>query len=354
LSDADTPQSAGAARGHTADAGAVAALVAGMRRVNRAPSILVGIWLMTVFTSLPLTFVLRDMIAQHLGSSLAADRAADGVDYDWMQEFAEQAGSVGATFRPTIIGFAAVLDNSSAFLDNTPRGVAVVSVAALYVILWLFVAGGILDRFARDRATRSYGFFGASGAFFFRFLRLGIVMVVVYGWLFQYVHPWLFDTVREHFSGEINQERTAFFFRLALYVVFGALVAACNLVLDYAKVRAVVEDRRSMLGALAAAVRFVGSNAGATVSLYLMDFALFLVAVLLYAAIAPGAGRAGWTTWLDLAIAQAYVTARLWVKLLFWASETALFQRGLAHSGYIAAPARVWPDSPAAEAIARL
>ena len=55
--------------------------------------------------------------------------------------------------------------------------------------------------------------------------------------------------------------------------------------------------------------------------------------------------------WAAFAIGQAYILARLWVKLLFWASETALFQSRLAHAGYVARPEPAWPDSPAADAI---
>ena len=39
------------------------------------------------------------------------------------------------------------------------------------------------------------------------------------------------------------------------------------------------------------------------------------------------------------------------LKLQFMASQTALFQRSLAHAGYTAAPEPRWPDSPAAETI---
>ena len=56
---------------------------------------------MTLLVSLPLTLAMRGMLAQHLGASLAADTAASGVNYDWMQEFADQASGVGATFKPT-------------------------------------------------------------------------------------------------------------------------------------------------------------------------------------------------------------------------------------------------------------
>ena len=323
----------------------------GMRRVNRAPAILIGVWVLTLLVSLPLALALRGMLAQHLGGSLAADTAASGVNYDWMQEFSDQASGLGTTFKPTVIGFGAVLDNSSGFIDHTPRPVVIVGAASVYIVLWIFVAGGIIDRYARDRATRAYGFFASAGELFFRFLRLAAVQWIVYGVLFGALHPWLFDTLYPRVTHEVTVERTAFLIRAGLYLVFGVLVAACTVVFDYAKVRAVVEDRRSMLSAINAAVGFIGRNAGAAVALFLLNAGVFVVALALYALVAAGAGRAGLSMWLGVAVGQAYVLARLWIKLTFWASETALFQGRLGHAGYVARPDPTWPESPAAEAI---
>ncbi|MGH9142208.1 MAG: hypothetical protein ACRD2I_13840 [Vicinamibacterales bacterium] len=323
----------------------------GIRRVNRAPAILIGVWLLTLLVSLPLTLVLRGMLSQQLGASLAADSAASGVNYDWMQEFTEQASGLGTTFKPTIIGFGAVLDNASAFLDATPRPVAIVGAAAVYIVLWIFVAGGIIDRYARDRSTRAFGFFAGAGEFFFRFLRLAAVQWIVYAVLFGPLHAWLFDRLYPRFTHEMTVERTAFIVRAGLYLVFGAAVAAATMIFDYAKVRAVVEDRRSMLGAIGAAGTFVRGNAGAATALFLLNFGAFIVTLGLYAVVAPGAGRAGITMWLGVAVGQVYVLTRLWIKLTFWASETALFQGRLGHAGYVVRAAPVWPDSPAADAL---
>ena len=332
---------------------ALSAWLDGVRRVTRAPTILIGVWLMTVATTLPLALVIRGMIAQHLGSSLAADSAASGVNYDWMQEFADQASGIGVTFKPTIVGFAAVLDNLSAFLDNTSQPVVIVGVASAYIVLWLFVAGGIIDRYARDRATRAHGFFAACGVFFTRFLRLGVVQLVAYALLFRGLHQTLFERAYPWLTRDTTVERNAFLIRVGLYLVFGLALAAFNLVFDYAKVRAVVEDRRSMLGAIGASVRFVRRSRTA-VLLYLLNFGVFVASIALYALVAPGAGRTGLTMWLGFAIGQLYVMARLWIKLVFWASETALFQGQLAHAGYVATTQPVWPESPSAEAINRM
>jgi hypothetical protein len=331
--------------------GAFSACIDGMRRVTRAPVILLGVWLVTMLVTLPLTLVLREMIAQHLGSSLAGERAAAGVDYDWMQEFGDQATGIGVTFKPTIIGFGAVLDNLSAFLDNTTRPLVIAGAASAYILIWLFLAGGILDRYARERPTRAHGFFAACGTFFFRFLRLAIVQWIVYATLFGLVHRGLFDRLYPLLTRDMTVERTAFLIRAALYVVFGIALAGFNLLFDYAKVRAVVEDRHSMIASIGGAARFIGRNAGAAIGLYALGSLLFLGVLAVYAALAPGSGGAGVMTWIALAIGQLYILARLWIKLVFWASETALLQSRFGHAGYVARPQPVWPDSPAADAI---
>jgi hypothetical protein len=107
-----------------------------------------------------------------------------------------------------------------------------------------------------------------------------------------------------------------------------------------------------MIGAVMAAARFVKRRPVETVSLYLLNGALFVVLLALYALVAPGAGGAGWALWAGLAVTQIYLLLRVWVKLVFYASQIALFQASLAHAGYAAGPVRAWPESPAAEAIA--
>jgi len=105
-----------------------------------------------------------------------------------------------------------------------------------------------------------------------------------------------------------------------------------------------------MIGALGAAFRFVRRNPTA-VPVFALNFLVFVGCLVLYALVAPGARGSGAAVWWAFGIGQVYILARLWVKLTFWASATALFQARLAHAGYVARPEPAWPDSPAAEAI---
>jgi hypothetical protein len=328
---------------------AAAAWRDGVRRVNGAPLVVLGMFALTLFVALPLSLALRGMIEAHLGDSLAAESVASGANLDWWQEFAAQAHGLGTTFVPTIIGFGAVLENLSALLDNAPMATTIAGATAAWLVIWSFLSGGVIDRYARRRPTRSHGFFAACGIYFWRFLRLGLLAGLVYWVLFAGVHPWLVENAYLWATADTIVERSAFVVRALCYAAFGVLLIACNLVFDYARIRIVVEDRRSAIGALIAGARFVRRHP-ATIALYALNAIVFLTLVLGYALAAPGAAQ-GSSIWIAFLVGELYILLRHYVKLLFYASQTAFFQGALAHAEYTAAPPVVWPDSPAAESI---
>ena len=330
--------------------GARSAFRDGIRRVNGAPLVLAGMFFVTLLVALPLATALRSMLESHLGASLEADLAAIGTNHTWWQEFSAQASGLGTTFVPSVVGFGAVLNNLDAFIDGKALPPTIAGVLTGWMVIWTFLVGGVLDRYARGRPTRAHGFFAACGTHFWRFLRLGIVAAAVYAVLFQWVSGWLFEGLYERLVRNMTVERSAFAVRLVLYAGFGILLVLVNLVFDYARIRIVVEDRRSALGALVAAARFVRREKRSML-LYLLNGLAFLTLVLLYALASPGAPGSGFSMWLVLGIGELYIFARHYLKLLCYASETAFFQGALAHATYTAAPPVVWPDSPAAEAI---
>jgi hypothetical protein len=328
------------------------ALVAdGLRRVSRAPAILLGVWVVTSLVALRPAVTLHRAIAGDLGPSMSASSAAAGVNWTWWQEFTARQPAFADTFQPFIIGFASVVANVSMFLSATSPGPTFAAAGIAYVLAWMFLLGGILDRYARQRRVGAHGFFAASGVFFFRFLRLGLIAAVVWMVVFGVLHAWLFNDFYPWVTREVTVERTAFAWYAALTVVFVLVVAAVMVVFDYAKVRAVVEDRRSMIGALVAAARFVRRHAAAAAGVFLLNALLFGAVLAAYALLARGAAGHGLTLAIGLIGAQAYVLARLVVKLSFYASAVALFQDRLAHAQYTAVPRAVWPDSPAIETI---
>lgn len=327
------------------------ALRDGIGRVLRAPTLVVGVYLATLLLAVPLALGLHGAIESHLGASVAAERAAAGVHWAWWEEFRAQAQGFERTFAPSIIGFAAPLGNLSELADGNGPPAGLAALVVLYLAVWSFLVGGILDRLARGRRVTTAEFFSACGVHFFRFCRLAVVAGLTYWALFGLLHVWLFDDLYGAVTRDVTVERTAFLIRVVLYLLFAAVLLPVNMLFDYVKIRVVVEDRRSVVGALLAAGRFVRRRPGATAGLYLLVSLLFLAVLAAYAAVVPGVGGGGAWVWLTLIVGQAYIVARLAVKLVFYSAQTAYFQSQLAHAGYVAAPRPVWPESPAAEAI---
>jgi hypothetical protein len=306
----------------------------GIRRVLSAPSLLVAVWAITTAASIPLTLAIRAQIEESLKSDVDAAAAARGIHYEWMQEFSGQAAGLATTFRPTIVGFAAVLDNLSAVADDIPRPGAVAAAAGAYALAWIFLSGGVIGRYQRDRVRSPVGFLSDCGAYFFRFLRLALVNGVVYGVLFGVLHPLLFVRLYPRLTAGAV-EPAAFAVRLGFYALFVLLLAAANIVFDYARVRAVVEDRRSMLMALVASWRFIAGRPGGAIGVYLLNALLFGAGLVAYSFLAPPGGGIGVMAWAAFAIGQVYIAGRLAVRLLFFASETAIVEATLNGSPYV-------------------
>ena len=317
----------------------------------RAPRLVAGTWLATMLAAVPAALAVKHAIASQLGSSLTAGRIANGFDHGWWQEFLAQATGPAATLSPSIIGAAAPLSTWSKFLDEPDVPAVLVTAVVAGLLVWVFLTGGLVDRLARDRAVGTRAFFGACGVFFFRFLRLTALAGLAYWLLAMPFHGLLFDRVYPWLTRDTSVERTAFVWRVLVYMVWLAPVVAVNMLIDYAKVRAVVEDRRSMIGAIAAAARFLRRHGIAAMLLYAGNIVVLACALALYALFAPGARGGAWHALAAIAAGQAWIATRIAVRLAFLSTGTALVQQEMAHVEFTAPPLPIWPDSPAAEGI---
>jgi hypothetical protein len=328
--------------------GALAVVGDGLWRVLSAPAVLAGAWALTLLAALPGAVLVHDAVARDIGASMAATSGEGGVNWTWWEEFAGRQPATAGTLGPSVIGFAAVLRNASDLLDGRLPSGPLAGVLALHVLAWTFLAGGALDRYARRRAVGAAPFFAACGVFFWRFLRLGALALAAYAFLFLVVHGWLFDDLFPRLTRDVASERMAFAWRVLLYAVFLVLLGGVAVVFDYARVRAVVEDRRSMVGALGAGARFVRRHLAAAATVFGVHLALLVAAAAVYALTSPGAAA---PVGAALLAGQLYLIVRLTVRLSVYASAVALFQDRLAHAAYTAAPPHQWPEAPAVEAI---
>jgi uncharacterized membrane protein len=202
--------------------------------------------------------------------------------------------------------------------DATFEGAPALRATLAAVAVWSFAWGGILDRYARNRPTRGRGFFGACGAHFPALLRLGLVVLLVdaaIGW-----------AVAE--------------------TAYAVLATVVGMVATFARIRIVVEDRRSALGATLGALRFLRRNP-AGIGLVVVFAVLQTLAVVGVSLAVDPDSLTGWRR----ALAEGSIAVPVILTLVEHAAGVSLFQSRLAHASYTAAPPIEWPESPAAEAI---
>mgnify|MGYP001119422526 CR=1 FL=1 len=310
----------------------LAAFGDGWSRVLRAPAILLGVFVATACIAFP---------AVRATGPFAGTGAFDDVLWGPVSGF-------WPSYTPTLLGTERFLRDTRTVIALVEPRAAWLAATATTIVVWTFLLGGILDRYARRRPIRAQAFFGASGVFFFRFLRLGVVAAAGYWLLFGVAHPLLFPPDYPYVSGE-SSAAAASPLRSSIWAVFLMAATFWDAVVDYARIRAVVEDRRSMLGAVLAGWRFVVRHPMKAGGLYVVNAAAFGVLLGVYALVFPFTPEAGAAGPAALAAANLFLLGRLAFKLAFFASQTALFQRSVAHADYTATPPMLWPESPAAE-----
>lgn len=345
------PSSPDTARPAVRGATVVGAYLEAWRRVLRAPAIAIGLLGLTFLLVLPLAGVLRGMLQEQLGASRVADQAAVAWDAGWAAEFASEAQGVGRTLSHEILGFGGTVAIASAFADQTALNPTLASVIGAYIVLWMFLWGGILDRLARARRVGPGAFFGACGTFAGRFLRLAILTGAVWWMVLEVLHPLLFEDLYGRWVRDLAVESRAVMIRGGLYAVFLGTLALVGLVTDLARVRTVLEDRHSMLGAVVAAIRFVRRRPLRVLALYLLNLLVLAGCAAIWYAAAPAATAPAWLAFL---LAQLYLLARVSTRLAAMASLVVFFQGELAHAAYTATPLPIWPDSPSVEALDNL
>lgn len=285
------------------------------------------LWLVNVAVTLPAAIVMSESLESSIGASLVHEKLAAGFDLDWYGEFRAGAAGLDATFTPTLMGAGALYANIEDWLLGGLFGLfpGVVAIGVLYALLWALFVGGILDRFSQPGFFSLHRFLSAGGKFFFRFLRLAVIAGVFYylvyrfaGWLFEGIGTWTQD---------VTVERTVLLYVLLGCVVVVFLLTLVNAAFDYAKIATFVEDRSSMLFAALRGIRFVVSHPGKTLGFY---YALGIVGVLLiglYAFVAPGAAQSTATgVALAFLVGQAYLVAKLMLRLAFYGGELAIYE----------------------------
>lgn len=237
---------------------------------------------------------------EYLNHSMAAERLVKGFDLGKIIELASQPETPFVP-APEVVWFGVV-----------------------FFIFMLFATGGILDAYRRDEKLPTGDFFEACGVFFWRFVRLLILLLIVLipvGLLATGVDA-LSDTIDEHSV----RDMMGFWFEVGGAVVVLFLLMSVRLWFDMAEVEAVARNERGMFRTLRSAFKLTWRNFG---SLFWLYFRISLVAWVGFAF-----GLRAWMKYVrPESIRAAFLLGQIlilfWIGTRLWqrASETLWYRR---------------------------
>jgi len=245
-----------------------------------------------------LAYPLSGFLGTRLGHTLAADTLFERFDYAISNDFINEYGAAfGVILNQSVVGI------------------------GLYLLLSVFLVGGILNSLKVKEKTYSLAtFWSGGGQYFWRMLRLTIyfllmqiVVLVAFFMLFSTLTAGGLE--RFHNEGDIIKRGLII---LPLYLLVATIFFMIH---DYAKIHVVATDKNLLFQPIRQAFGWVFKNFSQTFLLYLLNLLTFGLLFFIYLKL--DGGTAIFAVFL---IGQFFVLARIGTKLLNLASATELYQ----------------------------
>jgi len=293
-----------------------------------APRLIALLWLTLLLSAAPFGLAMQRAIAHDIGASRVHVDLRERMDMVWLGEFRERAGDLGRTFDVTTSSRVDFLHNldllfSGRLFTGHP---GLVSAGVGYVLIWLLLLGGIIDRFARGggRFVLSQ-FLGAGGRYFSRLLVLTGLSALGY-WAIYRAAAWGYEALEEA-TRDITVEGTVLKYYLlgALPVLLAA--AAVMMIFDFARVAAVVEERGAW-SALGRGARFVVGQPFKVLGLVLLVSSITVGVVALRTIVLPSVGESdALGVLLVFVVGQLFVVSRLLFRVARVGAQLTLYKQ---------------------------
>jgi hypothetical protein len=196
--------------------------------------------------------------------------------------------------------------------------------AALFAVFMLFISGGILEVYRQDRRrVDTRDFFAASGAFFWRFVRLMLFSLVPFAVL---GNAYLsIDEASDYLGDKAVADQVGFVIWLAGVILLVLLTLFVRLWFDLAKVHAVASDERRMLRSAWKGLNISRQQMRKLLWMYLrislVAWITLLVAFLTWMKLPPTA------VWATFVLLELVILAQLAARLWQMASATIWYKR---------------------------
>jgi hypothetical protein len=273
------------------------------------------------------------LVERDLAHTGASSSMLHGFDYDWWSLWSSHAKGFPADFGPDLLGIGFAFRNLDLLLRGQVAGglfaadagpdAAILGLGLVYLLLQVFLTGGLLAAFRAGGGWTLRGLVHACGFYFGRLFRVSLLALAAAGLVFALQAPlaaWL-----DGMAGAAISERSALALTLGRRALLLLALLLVHILSSYAKVIVVGEERRSALLAFVSSAGFCARHLLAVLGQYAVVAGAGLLLLWLFSIADAGLLVAGWRTQLlALLLFQAFVAAHITLRLGLLASQLAL------------------------------
>jgi hypothetical protein len=314
----------------------VSSLGAGFRSLARNWGLVALVLSANAGFALVLAVPLSIQLESDLAGSGASSAMARGLDYDWWAEWSEGQAGPSSDLTPGLLGVGFALRDIDLLLRGAlPLGMfargelgvswAALGLGALYLLLQVFLTGGMLGVFRAPLGGWTVrGLVHGGGFYLGRLLRVSLIGLAAAGALF--AANALAARGMDRLAAEAVSGRTAMVIALGRHALLLLGLLLVHMVSSYAKVLVVCEERLSAGLAVLSALGFCARSLLSALGQYAVVLAAFVALLVAFAALDASLEVAGWGAQLAaLLLFELYVGARVALRLGLLASQVELY-----------------------------
>lgn len=320
----------------------------GVNQVSRTKRMVLFAWFINVMFALVLALPVLKQLDGYLRNTVMDESVLKQMDPAWAESYRTdmEKSEFSRALDNTIYGYAPFVNHLEMQMNGTfirtlgnflydfffrweinPGATSLLFfVALLYVCTGTFLAGGFIGIYSKDYRSTFTEFLMDGAKYFGKFFRLSLVALLTYYVFFAVVVSWINNAIPRWTQFEAS-EATPFTYYMVRDVAVLLVISFLFMIFDYARIRMVVDDRTSALGATAAGVRFAFSHFLNTYGLYLLLTVIGFLLIVVYAVLERIIPQESyWPLVLLFLVQQFYMLARFFLKGSFYACQTELYR----------------------------
>jgi hypothetical protein len=328
----------------------------GWNRVSRNMRLIIVAWLFNLFFALIVVIPFSQQLDSTLPSTVDDERVAERIDETWftMYQRSFQDRQTARLLDYSVLGGAPFIHHADAMVSGrtydalakfvwnlatnfqlTARDLGLITLLSLLSgIAGLFFAGGFISVYSSTVRASIPDLFAESARAFGRIFRLGFLGFVLAALLFGVANTWVSRWI-DHYAMNQSTEWPMFVLLLLKSSAILFLLWFGGFILDYAKVRIVLEARTSALLAFWAGLNYCIRNWRVTVGVALILTAGSVVTMFVIGAFLESVHTTTrWTVLVVFVVQQVYLIIRQGFRAMTFASAVEVFRTNPARGAY--------------------